>query len=150
MGPYQKGNGKLVRSTTLEYENMLMTSKQYLIHGLDHVQIAIPCDSEVVARKFYSKVLGLTEIPVPATLRHLGAIWFEHGSLRLHLGMDPEFHPARKAHPALLVRGLDSLAKHLAVERIPIMEAEPIEGFRRFHVLDPFGNRIEFLEPDSS
>jgi catechol 2,3-dioxygenase-like lactoylglutathione lyase family enzyme len=76
------------------------------ILGLDHVQLAMPEGQEAQARSFYCGVLGLTEEQKPANLARRGGAWFRGGTLRLHLGVDPDFHPARKAHPALLVSGL--------------------------------------------
>lgn len=126
-----------------------MSTADFSIHGLDHVQIAIPAGQDVVAREFYAGVLGLPEVPVPANLAHLAAMWFERGNLRLHLGVTTEFQPARKAHPALLVTGLAALAQRLREAGVAIVSADPLEGYNRFFVFDPFGNRIEFLEPIS-
>jgi catechol 2,3-dioxygenase-like lactoylglutathione lyase family enzyme len=127
-----------------------MIASHFLVHGLDHVQIAIPAGQEAKAREFYSEVLGLIEVPVPTSLANRGAIWFERESLRLHLGIDADFHPAKKAHPALLVKGLDRLTEHLQRAGIAIVAAPPLQGRKRFHIFDPFGNRIELLEPLSS
>lgn len=116
------------------------------IVGLDHVQLAMPAGQEAVARSFYCGVLGLTEEQKPANLAARGGAWFRGGTLRLHLGVDPEFHPAGKAHPALLVRGLAELAARCHVAGFPPVSDEPLEGFDRVYVRDPFGNRIELLE----
>jgi catechol 2,3-dioxygenase-like lactoylglutathione lyase family enzyme len=119
----------------------------FLIHGLDHVQLAMPSGEEDAARAFYAEILGLTEVPKPANLAKRGGVWFEGGSLRLHLGVEREFAPARKAHPALLVRNLPALRAHLEAAGVPVVTDEPLEGYDRIHVADPFGNRIELLEP---
>lgn len=114
--------------------------------GLDHVQLAMPAGQEDVARAFYGGVLGLTEEAKPANLAVRGGVWFRSGSLRLHLGVDARFHPARKAHPAILVCGLaDFEARCSAAGFTPVTD-EPLEGFDRFYVFDPFGNRLELLE----
>jgi catechol 2,3-dioxygenase-like lactoylglutathione lyase family enzyme len=113
---------------------------------LDHVQLAMPAGQEETARAFYCGVLGLTEEEKPANLATRGGAWFRGGALRLHLGVDPDFRPARKAHPALLVRGLPELAARCRAAGFPPMTDEPLEGFDRVYVLDPFGNRIELLE----
>ena len=110
----------------------------------------MPAEQEAKAREFYSGVLGLVEVPVPASLANRGVIWFERENLRVHLGIDADFHPAKKAHPAFLVKRLDLLAEHLQRAGIAIVAAAPIEGRKRFHIFDPFGNRIELLEPLSS
>jgi catechol 2,3-dioxygenase-like lactoylglutathione lyase family enzyme len=117
------------------------------IIGLDHIQLAMPAGEEAAARAFYGDVLGLVEELKPSNLLPRGGVWFRGGSLRLHLGVDPDFRPAKKAHPALLVRGLAQLAARCkAAGFVPVVD-EPLEGFERFYVFDPFGNRIELLEP---
>lgn len=117
------------------------------ILGIDHVQLAMPVGQEDGARAFYCGVLGLTEEPKPANLRARGGVWFRGGDLRLHLGVDPDFRAARKAHPALLVRGLAAIAARCAEAGwVPVTD-EPLEGYDRCYVFDPFGNRIELLEP---
>ncbi|RBP39825.1 hypothetical protein DES53_109253 [Roseimicrobium gellanilyticum] len=107
----------------------------------------MPAGEEDAARSFYSGVLGLREVPKPANLAKRGGVWFEGGALRLHLGVEKEFLPARKAHPALLVKSLPALKAHLAAAGINVVIDEPLEGYERIYVADPFGNRIELLEP---
>jgi len=125
----------------------LLDASSFRIHGLDHVQLAMPPGKEDEARNFYAGVLGLTEVPKPANLAARGGLWFEGGSLRLHMGVEPDFHPARKAHPALLVENLEALTAHLERSGVSIVRDEPLEGYHRIHISDPFGNRIELLEP---
>lgn len=115
------------------------------ITGLDHVQLAIPAGGEDVARSFYAGLLGLAEVPKPATLSP-GGCWFEGGGVHLHLGVDPDFRPARKAHPALLADDLAALRARLAAAGCVIRDNKPIEGYARFFTEDPFGNRIELME----
>jgi catechol 2,3-dioxygenase-like lactoylglutathione lyase family enzyme len=114
--------------------------------GLDHVQLAMPAGQEEAARAFYVDVIGLVEEPKPANLAGRGGVWFRAGTLRLHLGIDKDFHAAHKAHPAILVRGLSELAARCRAAGFPPVTDEPLEGFGRIYVNDPFGNRIEFLE----
>lgn len=116
------------------------------VYGIDHVQLAMPPRGEEQARHFYSGVLGIPEVPKPASLARRGGIWFESGNAKLHLGVEEEFRPARKAHPALLVEGLAELAARCAADGYPVSAPEPLEGFERMHVFDPFGNRIELME----
>jgi catechol 2,3-dioxygenase-like lactoylglutathione lyase family enzyme len=117
------------------------------VYGLDHVQLAMPPGEEAAARRFYRDALGLTEVPKPANLAARGGVWFEGGRLRLHLGVEADFRPARKAHPALLVENLPALIAHLERAGAAVTTDEPLEGYRRGYVADPFGNRIELLEP---
>jgi catechol 2,3-dioxygenase-like lactoylglutathione lyase family enzyme len=114
---------------------------------LDHVQLAMPRGQEELARTFYCGVLGLVEEPKPDNLAARGGVWFRGRALRVHLGVDPDFRAARKAHPAFLVRGLTELAARCAAAGFAPMTDEPLDGFDRFYVFDPFGNRIELLEP---
>jgi catechol 2,3-dioxygenase-like lactoylglutathione lyase family enzyme len=119
------------------------------ILGLDHVQLAMPAGQEAAARAFYSGVLGLVEETKPANLAARGGVWFRGGALQLHLGVDSDFRAARKAHPAILVRGLDELAEKCEAAGFPPVTDEPLAGFNRFYLFDPFGNRLELLERQS-
>lgn len=119
----------------------------FRIVALDHVQLAIPPGQEAVARQFYMQALGLREVPKPANLAKRGGLWLEGGALRLHLGVEADFKPAKKAHPALLVQNLGGLIAHLEAMQIAIVRDEPLEGYDRMYVSDPFGNRIEIMEP---
>lgn len=115
------------------------------IVGLDHVQLAIPAGGEAAARGFYAGLLGLCEVEKPATLSPSGC-WFTGGGVNLHIGIDTDFRPARKAHPALLVEGLAALRERLAAAGCVIREDKPLAGYERFFTEDPFGNRIELME----
>ena len=116
------------------------------IVGLDHVQLAMPAGREDAARRFYAGLLGLTEVPKPAHLVARGGAWFEGGGVRIHLGVDPDFKPARKAHVGLLVSGLAGLAEALRGAGRETRDGEPLEGYRHVYVDDPFGNRLELME----
>jgi catechol 2,3-dioxygenase-like lactoylglutathione lyase family enzyme len=120
----------------------------YVITGLHHVQLAMPPGEEDVARAFYGDLLGMTEVPKPDELAPRGGLWFRDGALEVHLGVEDDgFTPARKAHPAFLVDGLDELRARLDGAGYRIDDDVPLQGYRRFHVRDPFGNRLELLEP---
>jgi len=119
----------------------------FQILELDHVQLAMPAGQEHLARAFYSDVLGLTEEPKPANLAARGGVWFRGGAARLHLGVEREFRAAGKAHPALIVHGLAELAVRCRDAGFEPVVDEPLPGFDRFYVFDPFGNRLELLEP---
>lgn len=117
------------------------------ITGLDHVQVAVPRGGEDAAREFYGDLLGMTEIPKPDELARRGGCWFESGSAVLHLGVEEPFSPARKAHPAFLVRDLDQIQIELTAAGHECVRGDgEIPGVRRFHTFDPFGNRVEFQQ----
>ena len=114
--------------------------------GLDHVQLAIPVGAEDDARRFYAGVLGLAEVPKPPALAARGGAWFESGAVRIHVGAEEPFVPARKAHPAILVRGL---REYVRAAELDATWSDDIPGVERCHVADPFGNRIELVEAGS-
>jgi catechol 2,3-dioxygenase-like lactoylglutathione lyase family enzyme len=118
-----------------------------VVYGIDHVQLAIPVGSEPSARRFYGELLGLTEIPKPPNLAARGGAWFQCGPLQLHLGVESDFRPAKKAHPALLVSDLAGLLKTLTAAGCEVKyDSEPVQGFDRAFTYDPAGNRIELVE----
>jgi catechol 2,3-dioxygenase-like lactoylglutathione lyase family enzyme len=116
------------------------------IEALHHVQLAMPQGEEEKARAFYAGLLGFSEVAKPANLAARGGCWFEQGEVRLHLGVETDFRPARKAHPALLVSDLAGLVERLSAAGCPLKNDEPLEGFLRTYVSDPFGNRIELMQ----
>jgi catechol 2,3-dioxygenase-like lactoylglutathione lyase family enzyme len=115
---------------------------------VEHVQLAMPAGEEDKARAFYNGVLGIQETPKPPHLAVRGGVWFEEAALKLHLGVEKEFRPAKKAHPALLVEGLDELIEKCRAAGYEVVSDEPLEGYHRVYVSDPFGNRIELMEPE--
>jgi catechol 2,3-dioxygenase-like lactoylglutathione lyase family enzyme len=114
---------------------------------IHHVQLACPAGSEDVLRAFYAGVLGLAEVAKPPVLAARGGCWFRGHGIELHLGVEQDFRPARKAHPGLLVRGLDDWAERLRAAGAPVRYDGDFPGMRRFYSEDPYGNRLEFLEP---
>jgi catechol 2,3-dioxygenase-like lactoylglutathione lyase family enzyme len=119
------------------------TDERGVWRGIDHVQLAIPVGSEDRAREFYVGVLGLTEVAKPPVMAARGGAWFEAGPTVVHVGADADFVPARKAHPALLVAGLEAF---IAQSSLEARWSDEIPGTVRCHVDDPFGNRIELVE----
>ncbi len=118
------------------------------VTSLDHILLAMPPGREAEARAFYAGLLGIPEVSKPPALARLGGCWFERGALKVHLGVEADFRPARKAHPAFIVAGLAELATALAQAGYPPRAAaDPLEGCHRIFVADPFGNRIELIEP---
>jgi catechol 2,3-dioxygenase-like lactoylglutathione lyase family enzyme len=114
--------------------------------GIHHVQLAMPRGRESEAEAFYCGMLGLDRVPKPPRLEARGGCWFRSPRVEIHLGVEDDFRPARKAHPALLVQGLHDLKRRLAAAGVEIADDTELEGHRRFYVFDPFGNRIEVLE----
>ncbi|MGM9985722.1 MAG: VOC family protein [Bacillaceae bacterium] len=114
--------------------------------GIDHVQLAAPKGCEVEARYFYGEVLGMKEIEKPTDLQGRGGCWFQCGNQEVHIGVQENFVPAKKAHPGFTVSNLEQLREKLNTLKIEVKEDAPIAGRIRFFVDDPFGNRIEFLE----
>ena len=118
-----------------------------MIVGLDHVQLAMPRGGEERARGFYAGVLEMRELPKPAHLAVNGGCWFESGGAHLHLGVEDGFSPAKKAHPSLLVNDLAALAARLEAEGFDYKPGNPLTGYVRGDTHDPFGNRIELMQP---
>ena len=116
------------------------------VAGIDHVQVAIPPGREDDARHFYGGLLGLEELPKPAVLAARGGVWFRCGDQQLHVRVEAEFRPARKAHPALVVHGLAALRDRLTAAGCDVQPGEDLPGTVRCFVADPFGNRIELVE----
>jgi catechol 2,3-dioxygenase-like lactoylglutathione lyase family enzyme len=118
------------------------------IAGIDHVQLAAPPGCEDEARRFYGTLLGLAEVAKPPELAARGGAWFACGAQQIHVGVEHEFAPARKAHPALAVSGseaLDRLAARLEGAGAPVEWDDALPGTRRFYTADPWGNRLELL-----
>jgi catechol 2,3-dioxygenase-like lactoylglutathione lyase family enzyme len=120
------------------------------IRRLDHILLAMPAGRESEAKKFYQGILGIPEATKPSELAARGGCWFEDGELKVHLGVEKNFAPARKAHPAFIVDDLAALISALVQAGFPISHDEPLEGYDRIFVHDPFGNRIELMEVKTS
>ena len=121
---------------------------RFSLSGIHHVQLAVPAGVEEACRAFWGDLLGLAEAAKPPALAARGGCWFRAPGLEIHLGVEQDFAPARKAHPALLVHGLDELAQRLEHAGNDVVWDENLAGRRRFHTHDPFGNRLEFLSAD--
>ncbi|MFE2277266.1 VOC family protein [Streptomyces sp. NPDC059454] len=118
-----------------------------MLTAVDHVQLAAPPGSEERLRAYYVDALGMTGTPKPSALAARGGCWFEAGDVRLHLGIEHDFRPARKAHPGLRVNGIEAYAARLAAHGAPVTRDDDLPGHKRFYSDDPVGNRLEFLEP---
>jgi catechol 2,3-dioxygenase-like lactoylglutathione lyase family enzyme len=115
---------------------------------IDHAQLAMPAGQEDSARRFYGGLLGLPEQTKPPHLAVRGGAWFESGSVKVHLGVDSDFHPARKAHVAFVVDDVKELRQRATAAGYEVDDGEPLAGYHRIYVYDPFGNRLEFMQPD--
>ncbi len=114
--------------------------------SLDHVQLAAPAECEPAARRFYGEILGFSELVKPEPLRSRGGCWFQCGTQQVHIGVEADFRPARKAHPAFRVSGLETLRERLRSRGIAVRDDDASPGIRRFYADDPWGNRLEFFE----
>ncbi len=117
-----------------------------MFERLHHIQLAMPVGEESVARDFYRTALGPAEVAKPPVLAARGGAWFRAGGVELHLGVEPDFRPARKSHPGILVTDLDALAQRLTEAGHAVTWDDDLPGFRRFYAADPFGNRQELLQ----
>ena len=116
---------------------------------LDHVQLAMPAGREAEAVAFYDGLLGIPHVPKPRHLARRGGCWFEQRELKVHLGVERDFHPATKAHPAFVVDDVQGLPRALTAAGYTVTDDEPLDGYDRVYVHDPFGNRIELMQPDA-
>jgi len=114
---------------------------------IDHAQLAMPRGEEDKARPFYRDLLGLPEQPKPPELAKRGGCWFESDKVKVHLGVEDPFRPAKKAHIAFRVTDVQGLAARARAAGYEVVDDELLEGFDRIYIYDPFGNRLEFLRP---
>ena len=121
-----------------------------LLTGVHHVQLTAPPGCETEARAFWGELLGLPELVKPINLQPRGGVWFQCGDQQLHVSVETDFRPSKKGHPAILVANLRELRQHFEAHGVPTNDDEPLPGFQRFYASDPFGNRLEFLQPDAS
>ena len=117
------------------------------IQSLDHIQLAMPAGQEDQARQFYQALLGLEEVEKPKSLQNRGGAWFQiPRKIQIHLGVEQDFKPTKKAHPCFIVSDLDSLATKLEHNNYPIQWDNALNPIRRFYSEDCFGNRLEFVD----
>ena len=117
------------------------------LRSIDHIQLAMPRGEEARARAFFVDQLGMTEVEKPEPMRSRGGAWFSAGDVHVHVGVEDDFRPAKKAHPAFIVDDLDGLRARLTASDTPVRDGENLGTRRRFFADDPFGNRIEFMTP---
>jgi extradiol dioxygenase family protein len=122
-----------------------------MIVNLDHIQLAHPAGAEDAMRGFYCGLLGMVEIAKPDALQGRGGFWAVAGSTQVHFGVDPQFTPAAKAHPAFIVADLALLAKRLTAAGAAVRWDTSLSDVRRFFTDDPVGNRVELMAtPDQN
>lgn len=117
-----------------------------LIVGLDHIQLALPAGTEDKMQAFYCDILGMIAQPKPAPLQGRGGFWASTGTVDVHFGVDPDFHPATKAHPAFIVRDSEGVFTALTAHGHTPAWDTALPKVKRFFVMDPVGNRIEIIE----
>jgi catechol 2,3-dioxygenase-like lactoylglutathione lyase family enzyme len=117
-----------------------------LFTAIDHVQLAMPKGGEQTARHFYTGVLNMIELPKPPELAKRGGCWFRGGAVQVHLGVENDFRPAKKAHPAFRCRNYAACVAHLRSAGVDVTEVDDTPGVRRCHIHDPFGNRLELID----
>lgn len=124
----------------------MSAERGWAVEGFHHVQLAMPRGGEPEAAAFYGGLLGFERLDKPAHLAARGGCWFRAGSVELHLGVEPGFAPSAKAHPALRVRDLAALRDALTAAGWEVQDDTQLDGHDRWYALDPFGNRLEFIE----
>jgi catechol 2,3-dioxygenase-like lactoylglutathione lyase family enzyme len=124
-----------------------VSDRAFEFTGIHHIQLAMPPGEEEAAMRFYGGLLGLDLFAKPDSLAPRGGLWFRGQSVEVHLGLEETFVPAVRAHPAFLVSGLETLRSRLEAAGLRIDEDVQLEGYHRFYVRDPFGNRLELIEP---
>jgi len=134
------------RRLNLKLHSPEILSDMKRVAHVDHIQIAAPEGCEPAAREFYGSILGLQEVEKPWALRARGGCWFQCDKQHVHIGVEPSFHPAKKAHPAFVAFSLDELRQTLLARGISVVDGEDLPERRRFFANDPWGNRIEFVE----
>jgi len=127
----------------------MMAAATMGVLGIDHILLAMPVGQEDKARAFYTGVLLLEEKVKPPVLAARGGAWFTNGTIDVHLGVEKDFRPARKAHPAFVVRDLEGFIERARRNGCEIAEDEPLPGYARIFLYDPFGNRLELIEPET-
>ena len=112
---------------------------------IDHVQLAIPAGAESACDRFYVDALGFAVEEKPPTLAARGGRWYRREGAALHLGVDPDFRPATKAHPALALGDYDAVVARLEAGGHPTRPDAEVPGVVRCYVEDPVGNRLELI-----
>lgn len=113
--------------------------------ALHHVQVSCPAGGEAAARAFYGTALGLTEVTKPPVLAARGGVWFREPGVEVHVGVEADFRPARKAHPAFVVDDIDGVATRVSAAGFAVGWDDDFPGYRRFYTADGAGNRVEIL-----
>jgi catechol 2,3-dioxygenase-like lactoylglutathione lyase family enzyme len=113
---------------------------------LDHVQLAVPPGAEARCDEFYVDALGFVTLDKPPVLAARGGRWYRRDDATVHLGVEVDFRPAKKAHPALVVDDYETLLERLRLRGVAVVPDEDLPGVRRCYVEDPVGNRLELID----
>ena len=141
------GEATIVSKVGDDKFRLVMNSLPFALKGFHHINLTIPTGGEEKCRDFWGVILGMVELEKPPVLAARGGCWFRGGGLEVHLGVGKDFSPIRKAHPGILVTDLALFAEHLQGHGVSVTWDDNFPGFHRFYSEDPFGNRLEFLQP---
>lgn len=118
------------------------------LDAVHHIQVTYPQEVEDAMLFFYSKVLGLAEIPRPEVIKNDSGAWYKLGDIELHISTEKNTNnQGSRRHYCFQVDNLNAFEEHLkrhGVEIIP--DQRPLPGCVRFFLRDPGGNRIEIAE----
>ncbi|MEX2246143.1 MAG: VOC family protein [Dehalococcoidia bacterium] len=118
---------------------------------LQHAAITVPVEGIDEARRFYSGVLGLREVPRPPELHDRAGIWYSFGATELHIQTRRDLPPETgDRHPAFIVDDLDAWRARFEDAGVAVVDQPTIYGRRRFNVRDPFGNLLELMTEGDS
>jgi catechol 2,3-dioxygenase-like lactoylglutathione lyase family enzyme len=116
---------------------------------INHVNITVPEAAEETTKQFYKNILGLEEIPKPDNLKKRGGAWFRQGALEIHLSVEDTAsdNAASRRHVCYLVADIAKAEQSFRVAGIEVIpDRRPVEGWLRFYVHDPGGNRLEIAQ----
>ena len=117
-----------------------------MVTALHHVNVTVPADREAAAKHFYGSILGLEQIPKPATSRQSGA-WYLIGQTQLHLSIEDEITSSSSRHVCFTVSDLADAERRFRQADIQIIaDPRPNPATPRFYVRDPGGNQLEIAQ----
>ncbi len=117
-----------------------------MLLGLDHMQITAPLNSETEVRHFFCDILECKEVNKPESMAHFDSLWFDIGTSIMHVGLDENFFPEKRGHPAFNVKSLDKLIQQFKRFHVEYELDDKMPGAKRLYTYYFFGHRMEFLE----